>query len=66
MRNVRLALATNGFNPEAQMISRYNIWPVILVPSNLAPWMCMNNTNFMLSLIILGPKAPSNDIDVFL
>jgi len=26
----------------------------------------MSSTNFMLSLIIPGPKAPSNDIDVFL
>ena len=26
----------------------------------------MSSTNFMLSLIIFGPKAPSNDIDVFL
>jgi len=32
----------------------------------LPPCMCMNNTNFMLSLIIPGPKAPGNDIDVFL
>jgi len=26
----------------------------------------MKNTNFMLSLLIPGPKAPGNDIDVFL
>ena len=48
------------------MSSRYSIWPVILVPYNLPPWMCMKNTNFMLSLLIPGPKAPGNDIDVFL
>ena len=65
-RNVRLALATDGFNLAVQMSSRYSIWPIILVPYNLPPWMSMSSTNFMLSLIIPGPKAPGNDIDVFL
>ena len=32
----------------------------------MPPWMSMSSTNFMLSLIIPGPKAPGNDIDVFL
>ena len=48
------------------MSSRYSIWLVILVRYNLPPCMCMNSTNFMLYLIIPGPKAPGNDIDVFL
>ncbi|XP_021767736.1 uncharacterized protein LOC110732126 [Chenopodium quinoa] len=65
-RNVRLALASDGFNPGANMSSRYSIWPVMLVPYNLPPWMCMKSDNMMLSLLIPGPKSPGNDIDVFL
>ncbi|XP_056698659.1 uncharacterized protein [Spinacia oleracea] len=42
-RNVRLGLASDGFNPGANMSSRYSIWPVMLVPYNLPPWMFMKN-----------------------
>jgi len=64
-RNIRLALATNGFKLGAHMSTWYSIRPVILVPCNFPPWMCMKNTNFMLSMLILGQKAPGNDTDVF-
>lgn len=65
-RNIRLGLASDGFNPGANMSSRYSIWPVMLVPSNLPPWMCMKSDNMILSLLIPGPKSLGNDIDVFL
>ena len=65
-RNVRLGLASDGFSPFARMDSKYNIWPVILIPYNLPPWLCMKKENFILSLLIPGPKAPGNDIDVYL
>ncbi|XP_025616664.1 uncharacterized protein [Arachis hypogaea] len=65
-RNVRLALASDGFNPYGNLSSKYSIWPVILIPYNLPPWICMKQTNFILSMIILGPKMPGNDIDVYL
>jgi len=61
-----LALSTDGFNPGANFSSKYSIWPVTLVPYNLPPWMCMKRSNFLLALLIPGPKAPGNDIDVFL
>ena len=48
------------------MSSQYSIWPVILIPYNLPPWMCMKDPYFMLSLLIPGPKSPGNDIDVYL
>ncbi|XP_042964595.1 uncharacterized protein LOC122298807 [Carya illinoinensis] len=48
------------------MAKPYSIWPVILVPYNLPPWLCMKDQFFMTSLIIPGPKSPSNDIDVYL
>ncbi|XP_070019575.1 uncharacterized protein [Nicotiana sylvestris] len=36
-RNVRLGLASDGFNPFETMSTNYSIWPVILVPYNLPP-----------------------------
>ena len=36
-RNVRLALATDGFNPFRNLSTSYSIWPVVLVPYNLPP-----------------------------
>ncbi|XP_028103364.1 uncharacterized protein LOC114302527 [Camellia sinensis] len=37
-RNVRLGLATDGFNPFGNMSTLYSMWPVILMPYNLPPW----------------------------
>ena len=34
-RNLRLAIATDGFNPFGQMTNSYSIWPVIVVPYNV-------------------------------
>ncbi|KAH7846799.1 hypothetical protein Vadar_018298 [Vaccinium darrowii] len=65
-RNVRLGLASDGFNPYGNMSTSYSIWPVILIPYNLLPSMCMKPNNFILSLVILGPRAPTKDIDVYL
>ncbi|XP_012832641.1 PREDICTED: uncharacterized protein LOC105953517 [Erythranthe guttata] len=65
-RNVRLGLATDGFNPFGNMNNSYSIWPVILVPYNLPPWLCMKEPYFIMSLLIPGPKSPGRDIDVYL
>ncbi|XP_073126852.1 uncharacterized protein [Henckelia pumila] len=65
-RNLRLGLATDGFNPFGDLSSRYSCWPVILVNYNLPPLMCMSKENLMLTLLIPGPKKPGNDIDVYL
>ncbi|XP_042950146.1 uncharacterized protein LOC122282038 [Carya illinoinensis] len=65
-RNVRLGLASDGFNPFNNLAKPYSIWPVILVLYNLPPWSCMKDQFFMTSLLIPGPKSPGNDIDVYL
>ncbi|XP_060183175.1 uncharacterized protein LOC132613145 [Lycium barbarum] len=64
-RNVWLVLASDGFNPFGTMRTVHSTWPVILMPYNLPPWMCMKQEFFILSLLIPGPKAPGNNIDVF-
>ena len=65
-RNVRLGLATDGFNPFCTMSSSYSIWPVILFPYNFPPWMSMKQTSMILSMVIPGKHMPGNDIDVYL
>ncbi|GJY02959.1 reverse transcriptase domain-containing protein [Tanacetum coccineum] len=59
-RNVRL-----GF-PFGNLSQAYSMWPVILTTYNLPPWLCMKESSFMLTLLILGPKSPGKDIDVYL
>ncbi|XP_072066865.1 uncharacterized protein [Arachis hypogaea] len=65
-RNVRLGLASDGFNLFQTLSSTHSIWPVVLMVYNLPPWMSMKPDYFMLSLLIPGPQSPENDIDVFL
>jgi len=65
-RNVRLGLASDCFNPFGNMSTSYSVWPVVLIPYNLPPWMCMKDSYFIISTLIMGPKAPGNDIDVYL
>ena len=65
-RNVRLGLASDGFNPFGNMSTNYSIWPVVLIPYNLPPWLCVKQPNFILSMIIPGPRMPRNNIDVYL
>ncbi|XP_077249194.1 uncharacterized protein LOC143888641 [Tasmannia lanceolata] len=65
-RNVRLGLASDGFNPFRTMSITHSTWPVILIPYNLPPWMCMKQPYMMMSLLIPGPHSPGNAIDVYL
>ncbi|WMV51002.1 hypothetical protein MTR67_044387 [Solanum verrucosum] len=65
-RNIRLGLATDGFNPFGNMSTLYSMWPVILAPYNLPPWKCLKDPFMIMSLLIPGPQAPGKDIDVYL
>ncbi|XP_051202273.1 uncharacterized protein [Lolium perenne] len=65
-RNIRFGLATDGFNPFRNMNLSYSIWPIILIPYNFPPWICMKETNFILSVIVPGRRSPGKDIDVYL
>ncbi|KAG8069386.1 hypothetical protein GUJ93_ZPchr0005g16246 [Zizania palustris] len=49
-RNIRLSVASDGYNPFRTMRSTYSIWPIILIRYNLPPWKCMKQENFILSL----------------
>ena len=65
-RNVRLGLVADGFNPFGIMSTNHSTWPVMLVPYNLPPWLCMKRSSMILSLVIPGPTSPGIAIDVYL
>ena len=65
-RNVRLGLMSDGFQPFSNASTPYSVWPIILIPYNVASWNCMKQSNFILSLIIPGPDGPGDAIDVYL
>ncbi|KAL0540137.1 hypothetical protein IC582_024367 [Cucumis melo] len=64
--NVRLGLASYGFNPFSHMSTSYSMWPIMLLSYNLPPWKCMKETNFFMSLLIPGPRSPGKELDVYL
>lgn len=57
-RNIRLGLASDGFSPYHSMRNPHSTWPVVLLPYNLPPWLCMKQPNMILSLLIPGPNSP--------
>ncbi|KAL6134942.1 hypothetical protein ACLB2K_067170 [Fragaria x ananassa] len=48
MRNVRLGLARDGFNPLGQMTLSHSTWPVMIAIYNLLPWLCMKKPYMLL------------------
>ncbi|XP_057550615.1 uncharacterized protein LOC130828670 [Amaranthus tricolor] len=64
VRNVRLGLACDGFQPFNN--SQHSIWPVVLIPYNFPSWLCMKPYSFMLSLLVPGPTSPGINMDVYL
>ncbi|XP_057452852.1 uncharacterized protein LOC130744712 [Lotus japonicus] len=66
VRNLRLALSTDGINPHSNQSSTHSTWPVMLMIYNLPPWLCMKRKYMMLTMLISGPKQPGNDLDVYL
>ncbi|GJU46596.1 putative transposase-associated domain-containing protein [Tanacetum coccineum] len=65
-RNVRLGLASDGFNPFRTMTISHSTWPVVLIPYNLPSWLCMKQPSFILYVLIDGPKAHGDKIDAYL
>jgi hypothetical protein len=65
-RNLRLDLATDGFNPFGNMNNSYSMCPVFVVSYNMPPWVCMEESNFMMALLIPETRSPSKDFGIFL
>ncbi|CAA0819152.1 Unknown protein, partial [Striga hermonthica] len=66
IRNVRLSLSTDGFQPFAQYGAQYSCWPVIVTPLNFPPWLCMKDQHMFLTVLVPGPKNPKDKLDVYL
>ncbi|XP_050222376.1 uncharacterized protein LOC126672469 [Mercurialis annua] len=66
VRNIRLGLCTDGFQPFRAFGQNYSSWPVILTPYNLPPGMCMKDEFMFLTVIVPGPRNPKHQMDIFL
>ena len=64
--NIRLCLASDGFNLFGMPNVTYTCWQVILIPYNLPPWLFEKQPYWMMSMLIPGPKSPGMNIDVYL
>ncbi|CAL2233583.1 unnamed protein product [Prunus armeniaca] len=63
-RNVRLGLATDGFNPYGVLNQHHNTWPIFVFPYNLPPWKCIKKEYMMMTVLIT--EDPGRSIDVYL
>ena len=45
-RNVRVVLATDGFNPYGMMAAPYSCWPVFVIPLNLPLELSFNGRTY--------------------
>jgi hypothetical protein len=63
-RNVRVAIAIDGFNPYGTHAALYTCWPVFMIPLNLPPGVMFEPKNVLLSLII--PRHPGKNMGVFM
>ena len=66
VRNVRLGLFADGFQPFGQSGQQYSLWPVVVTPYNLPPDLCMKEEFMFLTVLVPGPTNPKGKIDVFL
>ncbi|CAM8880464.1 unnamed protein product [Rhodiola kirilowii] len=66
IRNVRLGLATDGFNPFGALGLSHSTWPIVLIPYNLPPHICMKKEMNILCKLISGPKSPGKFLNVFM
>ncbi|CAM8892935.1 unnamed protein product [Rhodiola kirilowii] len=65
-RNVRLGLATDGFNPFGAAALSHSTWPIVLMPYNLPPSLCMKKEFNILAMLISGLKSLEKCLNVFM
>jgi hypothetical protein len=63
-RNVRVALATDGFNPYGMSTAPYTCWPVFVIPLNPPPSVAFHRDTIFMSLII--PGHPGSNMGVYM
>jgi hypothetical protein len=65
-RSVRLGLLMEGFQPYNSNSNVYSCWTIFVMPYNLAPSKCLKEGFIFRALIILGPKEPRKQMNIFL
>ena len=65
-RNVRLAIATDGFTPFSLGAAPYSCWPVFVAPLNLPPSKLLRPEYISLALIIPGPHHPGKQLNILM
>ena len=40
------------------------MWPVLVIPYNMPPNVCTKESNYIMALLIPGPKSPGKDFDL--
>jgi hypothetical protein len=65
-RNVRIAIATDGFNSYGMLASSYSCWPVFVILLNLPLGVLMQRKTIFLSLVIPGPDYPGKNLSVYM
>jgi hypothetical protein len=56
----------DGVQPHNTDSSPYSCWPVFVMSYNLPPNKCLKQGFIFLALVILGPKEPKKQINIFL
>jgi hypothetical protein len=65
-RRVRLDLSVDGFQPYSFDSTAYSCWPVFVMLYNLPPNKCLKEGFIFLAIVILGPKEPKKQMNIFL
>lgn len=63
---VRLGLPNDGFDPFGDKSPPYSICLLLLIPCNVSHEMYLKDTNYLFSILIHRPKAPTCNIDVYM
>jgi hypothetical protein len=64
LKNIRIAMSTDGMNPFMNNIT-HSTWIIVLMILNLPPSLCNKQKYIMMSELILGPQQHGNDIDIY-
>jgi hypothetical protein len=65
-RSVYLGLSMDDFQLYSSDSTAYSCWPVFMMPYNPPPNKCLKEGFIFLSLVILGPKEPKKQMNMFL
>ncbi|CAM8937340.1 unnamed protein product [Rhodiola kirilowii] len=45
---------------------QYSVWPVMVTPYNLPPWLCMKTRFIWLTILMPGPSNPKKCLEIYL